>query len=655
MASEQEDVYATLLLEDSYLPGAMVLAHSLKDAGTTKKLAILVTTDTVSAETRTELETIFDHIIPVERVRNEATENLHLMGRPDLHSTFTKITLWKQTQFRRIVYMDADMVALRAPDELFDLPQDFSASPDIGWPDIFNTGLMVLKPNMGDYYALLAMAQRGISFDGADQGLLNMHFKNTFNRLSFTYNVTPSAHYQYLPAFKHFKNSISAAHFIGQNKPWKMGRLGNGGTPYDEMIGKWWSVYDKHYKSSSNDGSSPSQYVQYWVKGEFQPNGNQAPSETFQATVTTEDPFPETDPASQSLHETERPFHETNDDIPKETEEIGVPSVLTDLDQEYTPWDASKAPPPQGSGPEASNFPGTHYDMSHDATPFKAPGRYPDPPSNMYYEVPKTPKYQRPAPIFPWEQNAPEPTRVFAEDNYDEAVPETPTSAAPTNDDDYPVTPSTPTNHGTDADPWQTYSRGNAWDEDPDIERYVGNMTKGRKGNVQVVQGTGAGIEQSPGRRRASMRLTDFPTELERPSLPVTPAPIRRPSFWGEERNAEGQLPGAEGVPSQEDWDPAAQLDMLARRQSDVLANKLEIAREMPTRSLPFGSENVRSPTYVAQGPTGGNAGAGTTQRTTIEEPAYHGPGAAWEKGEDIPTRGTPLPPSEEEKDVLTT
>lgn len=50
------------------------------------------------------------------------------------------------------------------------------------------------------------------------------------------------------------------------------------------------------------------------------------------------------------------------------------------------------------------------------------------------------------------------------------------------------------------------------------------------------------------------MRLTDFPTELERPSLPVTPAPIRRPSFWGEERDEQGELPAAEGVPSQEDW-----------------------------------------------------------------------------------------------------
>jgi glycogenin glucosyltransferase len=180
---------------------------------------------------------------------NNNAANLDLMGRPDLHSTFTKITLWKQIQFRRIVYMDADTVAIRAPDELFDLPQAFSAAPDIGWPDIFNTGLMVLDPNMGEYYSLLAMAERGISFDGADQGLLNMHFKNTYNRLSFTYNVTPSAHYQYLPAYRYFQSTISVAHFIGPGKPWTQGREANkGSTPYDEMVGRWWEIYDRHYR-----------------------------------------------------------------------------------------------------------------------------------------------------------------------------------------------------------------------------------------------------------------------------------------------------------------------------------------------------------------------------------------------------------------------
>lgn len=257
------------------------------------------------------------------------------------------------------------MVALRAPDELFDLPHPFSAAPDIGWPDIFNTGLMVLTPDMGDYYGLKAMAERGISFDGADQGLLNMHFKNTFNRLSFTYNVTPSAHYQYLPAFRHFQSSISMAHFIGQEKPWTQGRDANkGSTPYDQMVGTWWAVYDRHYNESvgvpqgdsgaqvkgrqSVDSSArgASSIVQYHTKGELQPaapivsvSSSQAPqheqtdSEIFQPTAA------------------EEPLHETTE-IPREVEVAYVPPVQTNLETyheppkepevQYSPWDASR-------------------------------------------------------------------------------------------------------------------------------------------------------------------------------------------------------------------------------------------------------------------------------------------------------------------------
>ena len=197
--------------------------------------------------------------------------------------------------------------------------------------------------------------------------------------------------------------------------------------------------------------------------------------------------------------------------------------------------------------------------MSSDPTPFKAPERYPDPPKDMYYEVPKTPTYQKPAPIFPWEKDSPHPTRVFPEDDADvgERHISIGTAAAPAGGErNSPVTPTTPTIQFTPADPWQAYTRGNAWDDIPEIERYIGNLQKNRKGNIQVLQGYGSGIAQvsSPGGRRHSMKLTDFPTELERPSLPVTPAPIRRPSFWGEERDEEGELPAAEGVPSQAEW-----------------------------------------------------------------------------------------------------
>ena len=171
------------------------------------------------------------------------------MQRPDLASTFTKVALWRQTQFERIVYLDADVVALRAPDELFNEHASFAAVPDIGWPDCFNSGVLSLKPNMGDYYALLALAQRGISFDGADQGLLNMHFRN-WQRLSFTYNCTPSGHYQYVPAYRHFQSTINMVHYIGRDKPWVVGREVEGATGvYEELLGRWWSVYDKHYRT----------------------------------------------------------------------------------------------------------------------------------------------------------------------------------------------------------------------------------------------------------------------------------------------------------------------------------------------------------------------------------------------------------------------
>lgn len=193
---------------------------------------------------------VYDYIIPVPRLQTNSRDSLYAMNRPDLHSTFTKINLWSQTNFSKIVYIDSDVVAYRAPDELFDISQRFSAAPDIGWPDIFNSGVMVLTPNLGDYYALLAMAERGISFDGADQGLLNLYFKNTFNRISFAYNVTPSGHYQYIPAYHHFQSTISMVHFIGQSKPWFQNRHSQSAqnSPFVEMVGRWWAVYDRHYR-----------------------------------------------------------------------------------------------------------------------------------------------------------------------------------------------------------------------------------------------------------------------------------------------------------------------------------------------------------------------------------------------------------------------
>lgn len=200
------------------------------------------------------LQDLFDYVIPVDRISNPNPGNLYLIDRGDLLYAFTKINLWRLTQFNKIVYIDADVVALRAPDELFDRRASFAAVSDIGWPDIFNSGVMVLNPDMGTFWALQSLAASGDSFDGADQGLLNQYYEHKkWDRLPFTYNCTPSASYQYEPAYRYFKSRISMVHFIGQQKPWNKGRHAAQSAPgpaYRELVNRWWAVYDRHYKFS---------------------------------------------------------------------------------------------------------------------------------------------------------------------------------------------------------------------------------------------------------------------------------------------------------------------------------------------------------------------------------------------------------------------
>lgn len=187
------------------------------------------------------------------------------MGRPDLSLAFTKIAVWRQVQFRKILYLDADVLALRAPDELFDIKDDpaLAAVGDVGWPSDFNSGVMMLKPDMGDYYALEAMATGGDSYDGADQGLLNKYFgRENLNEprkwysLDFTYNCTPSAGYQYEPAYRYHEAKVALVHFIGKTKPWNVDQdVSQASGVYKELLGRWWAVYNRHYKGSGRDAS----------------------------------------------------------------------------------------------------------------------------------------------------------------------------------------------------------------------------------------------------------------------------------------------------------------------------------------------------------------------------------------------------------------
>ncbi|KAJ6258404.1 hypothetical protein Dda_6444 [Drechslerella dactyloides] len=604
---EGEEVYCTMLLTDGYLPGAQVLAHSLRDGGATRKLAVLATADSLSAATMAELHRLYDYVIPVDRIVNRAHGNLALMGRMDLSSAFTKIHLWRQTQFSRIVYLDADAVALRAPEELFATTERIA-------------GVMVVKPDLGTFYALQNLAGRGVSFDGADQGLLNQYFQR-WHRLSFVYNVTPSAHYQYVPAYQHYRANIVVAHFIGANKPWVVGRGNGDSSAYGEMLGRWWAAWDAHYRplSEQDPAAGWGQRARTGRPTEYDPDFRRehgawddrqqhvawrppspkrhdhhhhhieqqthhhhhhdtAPPPVFLPKehvpyVPREMPY---DAYSQTQHHhhqqhhvhSPQPVHHHNahwhdgrrypEEIPHRLEN-GLP--LPPFEPPLQPWDAGRFSPPPDSKPEASNWPVQAYEntwgtAAQDTALFVPPAQYA--------------QQSRPAPIFPWEQRAvPKPTRVFADEPKPKPEP-APTPLEETEletvDDEFETEEAEmDVDAATGMLGFDSYSRSNAWDSIPAIEEYVATFTKGRSGAPSGKKGD---VTPNPAFRTA---LAILPPEIS-----VTPTPFKamRRGYRSSAMDDESKFPSAKGIPDQQHWDPFKSLEELKNAPGELLSKR---------------------------------------------------------------------------------
>jgi len=262
------EAWVTLLTSDSYSPGALTLAASLRRVATTRKLVIMVTKQ-VSSQVRTALEEKFDQVVQVEELDSQDMANLSLLDRPELGITFTKIRCWTLTQFTKCVFLDADLLVLQNSDELFDR-EELSASPDAGWPDCFNSGVFVFRPNLNTYSELVKLAASEGSFDGGDQGLLNTYFsswatKDIGKHLPFIYNMTASATYSYLPAFKRFGQDVKIIHFIGSTKPWQVSFdhlgeavLDGSAVHTSSFLRLWWQIYSTEVKPVLVSSCTPS-------------------------------------------------------------------------------------------------------------------------------------------------------------------------------------------------------------------------------------------------------------------------------------------------------------------------------------------------------------------------------------------------------------
>ncbi|XP_012059250.1 PREDICTED: uncharacterized protein LOC105622442 [Atta cephalotes] len=267
--------WVTLATNDAYSLGALVLAHSLRRVGTKHELACLVTPG-VTATMREKLAAVFSLVQEVNVLDSKDEANLALLARPELGITFTKLHCWRLTQYEKCVFVDADTLVVRNCDELFER-EELSAAPDVGWPDCFNSGVFVFRPSQQTFASITAFAAAKGSFDGGDQGLLNMYFsdwasKDISKHLPFIYNMCSTATYSYLPAFKQFGDDVRIIHFIGITKPWLQyfdtltGTVQPppGSTHLQPLLQLWWNIFCERVHPQLSSSMATSTLAPIW-------------------------------------------------------------------------------------------------------------------------------------------------------------------------------------------------------------------------------------------------------------------------------------------------------------------------------------------------------------------------------------------------------
>jgi len=245
-APKSKFAYATLvMLGDTYIPGAIALAWSLRYAGTKHDLVVMISED-VSLAGRFALNRLFDRVIVVPLIEGEAIQGgwekrKHLYGW--MSKCFTKINAANLTDYEKVAMVDADMLAVSNPDEIFDLPTPAGICSSIGFDDPLDHNrrhgkklpkamvqdsvskygmrgcLYLLKPSAADYQAMRAiLAERGGYGDnehyiGADERLITEFYIDQWTHIHLKFGC-----HSWAPQILGGESPVML-HFVTE-KPW---------------------------------------------------------------------------------------------------------------------------------------------------------------------------------------------------------------------------------------------------------------------------------------------------------------------------------------------------------------------------------------------------------------------------------------------------
>jgi alpha-N-acetylglucosamine transferase len=159
------------------------------------ELILLVRTegvDGVSAENITRLEKVGWKVQVAEELEFDQVDTSAI--RSWHRHNLNKLHIWTWTQYEKIIFIDADVLCKGSFAELFKVPGDIAASPDVWWDVLvdnkFNSGVLVIRPNLEEFRSLFkAVSDPNMhSPNDADQAFLNSYYSFRYFGLPYKYN-----------------------------------------------------------------------------------------------------------------------------------------------------------------------------------------------------------------------------------------------------------------------------------------------------------------------------------------------------------------------------------------------------------------------------------------------------------------------------------
>ena len=235
--------YITISTGKSYLLGIMAMYLSLKQTGTKIPLYAMLPSDLVKEEEKLCVQLKENGINIIEynnsiSIPQQLIDNNENHGDRRFSHTFDKLLVFEQTQFDKIVYLDADIYILHNLDHLFQLPhmsamiagKSYPGNED--WVDL-TSGIMTIVPEQGlsaRFEKLIPDVIRAKGICG-DQDILQAYYSDwpQYPELDMgeKYGVIAyyAKYYEKHLGYKYTNNvadphSVAVIHYAGEKKPW---------------------------------------------------------------------------------------------------------------------------------------------------------------------------------------------------------------------------------------------------------------------------------------------------------------------------------------------------------------------------------------------------------------------------------------------------